>query len=129
MSPSELPILVAVVGALVLNGAFAVALVFWGRWVAQRQGGGRWRYVAWAPLVGFALNTLGLALTIVGLIHAFDAVALAPPEQKVAQLAEGITFAMRATAILAPIAVVLYVGSTVAFLVGSLRAPRGELGG
>ena len=75
----------------------SVALTWWGARVGRARGG-LWRHLVWLPIAGYAALTIGVAGTVLGMIHAFQAVAGADPAQKTALLADGIAVAMNGTA-------------------------------
>ena len=114
----------ALVGAATLELVpllLVLGLFLWGRWVARRHGTRGWQLAAWLPVVGLVVQHAGLALTVFGLVHAFDAVAVAPPEARASELAGGIAQAMWATAIGLGLSGTIYVGCVVAFAVGTWR--------
>jgi len=126
MNTSELTVALPLLGSLAMNVVVTAGLTSWGRWVARRQGGTRgWRALVWAPIGAFAAVSLGIVLTGVGLLRAFRDVAGADPAEKASLLSAGISDAMTATAVLAPISLLLSIVSVVAFLIGSFRPPAG----
>lgn len=120
------PHLLTTCGAELVPLLLIGALLLWGRWVARRHDTRAWWVAAWLPVLGLVVQHVGIVLTIVGLIDAFDAVAAAPPESRAVQLAQGIAAAMWATAIGVGVAAVIYLGCAIAYAVGTLRAPRAK---
>jgi hypothetical protein len=110
--------------ALLLQLAVVWALTAWGRWTARRQGEGVWwRRASHAPAAAFVLGFVGVAISSLMLISAFDSVSTADPSSKATRLAEGISRAMTAAAAPLLLSWLLYAGSVVTFLVGSFKPP------
>jgi len=90
--------------AVAVLGGLGVAL--WMRWLWSRTPSTvratvpvpRRRAVAWVVWGAFAAGLVGLAATVLGLVHAFGAVADVDPSQKARVLAQGISDAMNYTA-------------------------------
>lgn len=115
----------AAVGAAVgAQAALTAALFYWGRRVALRQGGGRWTTASWLPVWAGALWLAGLLGTVGGLFHAFGAVSEEPPEDKARVLADGISTAMWATALLGVPSGLLYLTAILVFGMGTVRNGR-----
>ena len=87
-----------------------------------KQRGGAYRYAIALPGVGFFASMAGGMLTLMGLIHAFGAVANAPPDVRASALADGISEAMNGTAYGLVAAILLYLTSAILSSVGSRRA-------
>lgn len=102
----------------------SLALFAWGRWVARRRGGTGWRRAAWMPIAALVLSVVGMVVSTVTLVAAFDAIATADPADKARQLAQHISEAMNATALFAVPSTLLYAASFVSFAIGSLLRPR-----
>jgi hypothetical protein len=100
------------------------ALLLWGRWVARKHDSRGWWIAAWLPVLGLVVQHVGILLTILGLLDAFEAVSAAPPHSRAVQLAGGIASAMWATAVGLGLATLIYLGCAITYLVGTLRAPR-----
>jgi hypothetical protein len=124
-APNELFLVVPLLLGFGLQLLFTVGLWIWGRRVAAKHGGGRaWRWVARMPFAALATGFLGAAVTVAALTRELSAVANAPAAQKANLLSEGIARAMLATAVAAPVSLLLYLASVVVFAVGSTRSPR-----
>ena len=121
--PSGPGLLGALLGFL-FNIAVPIALFVWGRSVARKRAGRAWRLASYMPLAAAIAPMVGVFFTVLGLIHAFGAVATADPSSKARVLSEGIATAMWSTAIGLGVAIVFYVASVVTFAVGELQAPR-----
>jgi hypothetical protein len=107
------------------SGAVSLGLVYWGRQVAKRHPSPAWRYASWMPIVALGLAALQYATTAYLIVRAFDRVATTvPPDEKARFLAEGISEAMNVGALFGIPSGLLYVGSLVAFTVGSIVRPR-----
>jgi hypothetical protein len=87
--------------------ALTVGLAWWGANVGRRRGGA-WRHLVWLPLAGLLAGGLGIGVTVLGLIRAFDAVESVDAARKADVLADGIAQAMTATAVFVPISWGLY---------------------
>lgn len=124
MGGAEAGVIGAVGLAIVVQLAVSLALFAWGRWVARRHGTAGWRRAAWMPLGGLVLAVVGMAVTAVLLVGAFSSIASVDPSRKAAVLAEHISEAMNATALLGGASALLYAASFVAFGVGSLMRPH-----
>lgn len=111
----------AVVAAFVVQAAFTAAMFAWGRWVARRQGGAQWAKAAWLPVWAGGFWVVGLVGTIAGLVRAFGGVSSLPAEHKARVLADGISTAMWATALMGAPSAGLYLAAIAVFAVGSLR--------
>jgi hypothetical protein len=111
----------AVLGAVV-QLAGTVGLTWWGAVVGRRRGGA-WRHLVWLPMAGFALAGLGAGLTVAGLIHAFEAVGGADPSIKAQLLSDGISRAMYATAVFAPLSWGAYLLALIGCAVGTAWGP------
>ncbi|MFN7702793.1 MAG: MotA/TolQ/ExbB proton channel family protein [Deltaproteobacteria bacterium] len=120
------PHLLTTCGAELIPLLLIGALLLWGRWVARKHGTRAWWVAAWLPVLGLVVQHVGIVLTILGLIDAFEAVSAAPPESRAAQLAEGIAAAMWATALGVGFASMIYLGCAIAYAVGTFRAPRAK---
>jgi hypothetical protein len=117
-------IVVASILAVVAGQAFvSFALFAWGRWVSRRHAAAFWRHASRVPLVAFVLAAAGYALTVIFIVRSFDSVSQSTPQEKARNLAEGISNAMNAAALLWFPASVLYTASLVVFIVGSIRKP------
>lgn len=101
-----------------------VALYAWGRRVAARHGGVWWQRASKLPLVAFASELLGVALTVVFLVRSFGALDRVDASHKAEVLARSISNAMNASAVFVVLAALLYLASVVVFAVGTLRKPR-----
>lgn len=126
MEPN-MPNVPGIVGALLgflFNIAVPLGLFVWGRSVARKRGGRRWRLASYLPLVAALAPMVGVFFTVLALIHTFGAVASADPSTKARLLAEGIATAMWSTAIGTGVAVVVYIASVVTFAIGELQQPR-----
>lgn len=124
-APNELFIVVPLLLGFGLQLAFTVGLWIWGRRVAAKHGGGRaWRWAARMPVAALAVGFLGAGVTVAALAREFRAIADVPPAQKANLLSEGIARAMLATAVAAPVSLLLYLASVVVFIVGSARGPE-----
>lgn len=110
----------AFIGSGLVQTAVTVALYFWGSAIAARRGSRVWWWARWMPLLALGIATLGVIGTVVQLVAAFDAVALAEPERKAVQLADAISRAMWFTAVTTVPSGLLYLGSIVAFTWGTL---------
>lgn len=111
--------------AMIFQALVSVGLYAWGRWVARRQGRGRWwRLSCWLPLVGLALAAVGVALVSVYLVQGFGDLANVHPAEKAVVLARTISEAMNCTAFFASLSWVFYLGGVVVFTIGSVRRPR-----
>ena len=72
------------------------ALVTWGRWVAARRGSGLWwRRAARGPLAAFGLGAIGVAISSVMLVGAFEAISSADPSQKANAVPPGCRLRLR----------------------------------
>lgn len=113
-----------IIGVLVYVGT-ALGLTTWARAVAKRRGGGRgWKLAAWLPLLALVATALGMAGTVLGLVHAFGAVASTDPASRSALLAQGISEAMSATAFGVGTSAALFALSALISALGTfLRAP------
>jgi len=101
------------------------ALFYWGRRVAARHGRARaWRVASLLPLAAFGVGVVGIVGTVLGLVHAFGAVARAEPATRATFLAQGISEAMNATAFGLVASGALYLASIAAFLYGTFARPR-----
>src|SRR3954470_17247375 len=112
-----------VVIAFVLQAAVSLGLWMWGRWIARRHAAAFWRLAASAPLLALTLSLLGIGFSVVFLLRAFGAVASADPSMKATLLAKNISMAMNGAALFVLPSWLLYLGSLVAFAVGSLLRP------
>ena len=112
-----------VIGALAVVIFGGLGVVLWMRWLWSRTPVAvratvpdcRRRAVAWVVWGAFAAGLVGLVATVVGLVHAFGAVADVDPAQKAKVLAQGISDAMNYTA---AGLVVQYIGCAVALVAG-----------
>lgn len=128
MPSTELgPQMLTTCGAEVVPLLLILALLFWGRWVAKKHDTRGWWIAAWLPVVGLVVQHVGIAITILGLIDAFESASAAAPEARATQLAQGIAHAMGATAIGVGLAVLLYLGCLVAYAIGTWL-PAGQRG-
>jgi hypothetical protein len=124
-SYSELgPQLLTTCGAEIVPLLLVLALLLWGRWVARKHDTRGWWIAAWLPVAGLVVQHVGIALTIAGLIDAFDTVSAAPPESRAVHLAQGIARAMWPTAVGVGLAALIYLGCLVAYAVGTWRPAR-----
>lgn len=121
---SEAVVIGIVLLVVVAQLAMLVGLVVWGRWVARRRGGGIWSFLAWTPLWGQGISCLGMGLTSVHLIGAFEAVSAVSAENRATQLADDISASMNFTALFGVVGMVIWIGSPLIFLVGTLLGPR-----
>ena len=122
-SAAELGTLGMGCGAELVPFLLVVGLWLWGRSVAKRHPGRGWQLASWLPFVGLVVQHVGLFFTVIGLVQAFDAVGSVSPESRALALSNGINSAMWATALGMGISVLLYVGCTIAFAIGTLRPP------
>jgi hypothetical protein len=116
-------------GLLVQIGV-TCAFSAWGRWVARRRGGGgAWKWAPRAPWISFALLMVGLLISIVMLMRAFDRVSTGPAAERAQLLSDGIAHAMTVTALFFVPGYLVLFAFLVAAVVGSLQpdaAGRGE---
>jgi len=110
-------------GAEIIPLLIVIGLFLWGRSVAAKHGTRSWKLASWMPIAGIVVHHLGLVGTIVGLVHAFGAVASVAPEHRATQLSEGIATAMWATAIGVGLSLLLYIASVITFAIGSWTQP------
>ena len=104
--------------------ALVVAMHFWGRYVASRRPTRFWKVAAWVPVLLLIVPAVGVALTAMGLTHAFEAVTHdADPAHRAERLAQGISEAMNATAFALALTLASYLVLVVLFLVATLRKP------
>lgn len=116
-------VLVLVAGQL----AAIVALIVWGRWVAQRVPGTLWSAAAWMPVLGLVLQLVGGCGSGAMMVRAFQSVGSVDPASRATVLAQSISTATNVAALTFLTAVALYVTSVVVFAIGTAqaRAPRG----
>jgi len=117
------PSLPAMCGAELIPLLIVIGLFLWGRSVAAKHDTRGWRLASWMPIAGIVVHHLGLVGTIVGLVHAFGAVASVAPEQRASQLSDGIATAMWATAFGVGLSLLLYLASVITFAIGSWTPP------
>lgn len=113
-----------VVVAIAAQIGLVIALAVWGRRVARARGGGPWNAVAWAPLVGLALQILGACVTAGLVVRTFSALASADAAERASALARGIAESMNVGAALGTVALLLYVASLVALVIGTVLSRR-----
>jgi hypothetical protein len=108
-----------------VQAVIAAGLLLWGRWVASRLGGRRWRRTAWLPAVALALNLAGAA----GAAWLVDRAPPSPgpvgPEARAAWRRQW-TGAGAVGLGSAAVAALLYAASATLSLVGTVRATSGS---
>jgi hypothetical protein len=111
--------------AMLLQVLISLGLFVWGRWVARRQGRGRWwRLCCWLPMIGLAVAAAGLAVVAVFLVQGYGALSDGDPAARATRLAQTISEAMNCAALFGPIAWAFYLGGIVVFTIGSVRKPK-----
>ncbi len=110
-------------GAELVPLLVVIGLFLWGRRVAARHGGRSWQLLSYLPIVALVVQHLGIGVTVLMLIDAFQTVANVGPEARSSVLASGIASAMWPTAIAIALSGLLYVVCIVAFAMGTWRAP------
>ncbi len=121
---TEILTVLAVLIVAVVQAIFTLGFLFWGRWVAKRHPIPAWRYASRMPVVAYVLAALQYAVTGYMIVRGFGRIATVMPEEKARFLAESIGEAMNWGAIFGVPSTLLYVGSFVAFTVGSIQKPR-----
>lgn len=102
-----------------------IGLVVWSRVVGKRYPeASRWRKLWLVPLASFAVQFLGLAVTVVMLTRSFSTVAHTEASERSAILAAGISEAMNASACGLVLGTVLLVVSVVLVVIAQANAPR-----
>lgn len=112
----------------VVQVLIVAALHAWGRWVAARQGGVAWRRATSMPWVALGLGSIGAAIGVGFAVRTFAAIGSVDPAEKATRLADGISRAMSYSAPFLLGSWALYLASLIAFLIGSVRAPRRTAG-
>lgn len=74
--------MVAVLVVVVVQAAFTLGLILWGRWVAKRHPTAAWRYASRMPLVALGLAAAQYAMTAYLIMRGFGRVAGVAPEEK-----------------------------------------------
>lgn len=111
-----------IVVGVALQLVATAALAAWGRWVAQRMGGGPWwKWASRGPWGSFVLLTVGMGIGIAMLMRAFDATTTVDPARKATVLAEGISSAMNVSVLFFVPGYLLLFAAVVTFVVGSLK--------
>jgi hypothetical protein len=117
-------VVIALIGLLLVLSVGGVGgLVFWGRWVARRQGGGVWNRLAWLPIVAVGVQVVTVCVTSALLIRAFSSLDTVAPERRAGVLASSIEHVVPASAVFVGIGVLLFIASIIAFIIGSARPP------
>jgi hypothetical protein len=109
--------------ALLVQAIIAIGLRAWGSWVGRRHGSPWWRRVAWLPLLALLLSIAAVAISSVYLLRAFEAIQSGDPAGRATALAQNISQAMNASALLSFPAWALYGISVITSLVGTLLRP------
>lgn len=90
-----------------------------------KQNGAGWRWASYLATLAIPMPLIGVLITAIALVHAFDAVAFADASERAALLAREISEAMNGLACSLVVSWAIYAAVGVSLLVGRARGKAG----